>query len=248
MAARQFPQFKPMVPAPRLCMRAGNAASIPTVTASPNATRSATARPGRSIWRRTWASPSGTSGWAGTGSIQAYRRMLREERTDHGAEYVMFYIWGDDHIRSLLRCRHAAHIPDLESMPRRRMFHGNFWPHLEMDLETGRLVEKENPLSTPSSLYQMTDPQFMVEHLKDDLALQLCRFQAWATSGTWTRRTISKLAARLGLSLGLEPGIEPCSTGDRTPRQIFNARHPVRPGKDAGVRPAEREEIDDCSV
>ena len=38
--------------------------------------------------------------------------------------------------------------------------------------KTSRL-EKENPLNTPSSLYRMTDPRFMVEQLKDDLALQL---------------------------------------------------------------------------
>ena len=34
----------------------------------------------------------------GYGVYQGYRRMIREERTDHGAEYLIFYIWGDDHI------------------------------------------------------------------------------------------------------------------------------------------------------
>lgn len=47
-------------------------------------------------------------GMGGYGAYQAFRRMVREERTDHAAEYLIFYIWGDDHIRSLLRCRHAA--------------------------------------------------------------------------------------------------------------------------------------------
>jgi hypothetical protein len=37
--------------------------------------------------------------------------MVREENTDHGAPYIIFYIWGDDHMRSLLRCRHAAIYP-----------------------------------------------------------------------------------------------------------------------------------------
>ena len=41
----------------------------------------------------------------GFGVYQAYRRMRREEQTDQGAEYVMLYVWGDDHLRSLLRCR-----------------------------------------------------------------------------------------------------------------------------------------------
>jgi hypothetical protein len=54
------------------------------------------------------------------------------------------------------------------------MFHSNFWCHMEMDLDAGRLVEKENPLATPESLYKMTDPDFMLDALKDDLILQLC--------------------------------------------------------------------------
>jgi len=32
--------------------------------------------------------------------------MLKEEKTKDKAEYLIFYIWGDDHIRSLLRCRY----------------------------------------------------------------------------------------------------------------------------------------------
>ncbi len=39
------------------------------------------------------------------------------------------------------------------------MFHGNFWSNVEIDLETGKLEEKENLLSTPESLYKMTDPE-----------------------------------------------------------------------------------------
>jgi len=53
------------------------------------------------------------------------------------------------------------------------MFHGNFWAHVEIDLETGELVEKENMLQTRQSLYKMTDPDWMYEALKDDLALQM---------------------------------------------------------------------------
>jgi hypothetical protein len=111
-------------------------------------------------------------GMGGYGVYQAYRRMIREERTDHGAEYVIFYIWGDDHIRSLLRCRHAI-IFRWWNHQGGRAFHNNFWPNVELDLAAGRFVEKENLLPTRESLYQMTDPQRMVDLLKDDLALQL---------------------------------------------------------------------------
>jgi hypothetical protein len=111
-------------------------------------------------------------GMGGFGVYQAYRRMLRAEESELGAEYVILYIWGDDHCRSLMRCRHAVtHV--WWNDERGLMFHGNFWAHVEMDLDSGKLVEKENLLSTPESLYRMTDPEFVVDALKDDLMLQL---------------------------------------------------------------------------
>lgn len=111
-------------------------------------------------------------GVGGSGLYQAYRRMLQAEESELEAEYVILYILGDDHCRSVMRCRHAVTYPwcDYE---RGLMFHGNFWAHVEMDLDSGSLVEKENPLSTPESLYKMTEPEFMVDTLKDDLMLQL---------------------------------------------------------------------------
>jgi len=115
-------------------------------------------------------------GMGGFGLYQAYRRMLREERTGHAADYVILYIWGDDHIRSLLRCRHAI-TNRFWDHKGGSMFHGNFWSHMEVDLETGRMVEKEQLLPTSESLYKMTDPQFMVDRLRDDLALQLFAFK-----------------------------------------------------------------------
>jgi hypothetical protein len=111
-------------------------------------------------------------GMGGFGVYQAYRRMLRAEESEQGAEYVILYIWGDDHCRSVMRCRHAATHPWWNG-ERGLMFHGNFWAHVEMDLDSGDLVEMENLLSTPDALYKMTDPDFMVDALKDDLMLQL---------------------------------------------------------------------------
>jgi len=116
-------------------------------------------------------------GMGGFGVYQAYRRMVREEQTDHGAKYVILYVWGDDHIRSLLRCRYMLTRSWNRNTNRTegtgKMFHGNFWAHVEMNLETGKLVEKENILQTPQSLYKMTDPDWMYEALKDDLALNM---------------------------------------------------------------------------
>jgi len=38
--------------------------------------------------------------------------------------------------------------------------------------ETGSFVELENPLPTPESLHAMCDPEWMLEHLRDDPATQ----------------------------------------------------------------------------
>lgn len=111
-------------------------------------------------------------GMGGFGVYQAYRRMLRAETSELGAPYVILYIWGDDHCRSLMRCRHATTYPWWNSV-QGLMFHGNFWAHVEMDLDSGAFVEYENLLPTPDSLYRMTDGAFMVNALKDDLILQL---------------------------------------------------------------------------
>jgi hypothetical protein len=138
-------------------------------------------------------------GMGGYGVYQAYRRMIREERTDHAARYLVFYIWGDDHVRSLLRCRHAA-IYRRWNDQGGRMFHNNFWPNLEMDLDTGKFVEKENLLPTRESLYRMTEPQWTLEHLKDDLALELYAFKLGYIEEL-DREPISRLAARLEFPL-----------------------------------------------
>jgi hypothetical protein len=118
--------------------------------------------------------PVGNFGVGGYGVYQAYRRMLRVERTAEGAEHVIFYVWGDDPTRSIMRCRWGQIYTWVDQFSReQRLFNGNPWAHVEIDLETGAFAELENPLSTPESLYAMCDPDWMLEHLRDDLALQL---------------------------------------------------------------------------
>jgi hypothetical protein len=118
--------------------------------------------------------PIGNFGVGGYGVYQAYRRMMRVELTADGAEYVIFYVWGDDPARSIMRCRWGQFYPWVDQFDREQnLFSGNPWAHVEIDLETGSFTEHENPLSTQESLYAMCDPEWMLEHLRDDLALQL---------------------------------------------------------------------------
>lgn len=141
-------------------------------------------------------------GMGGYGLYQAYRRMVRTERKDDGARYVLLYIWGDDHFRSIMRCRHAVIYPWYNAAEG-RPFHANFWANVEMDLETKRFVEKENLLPTPESLYKMTDPDFMAYALKDDLMVQLYAV-GQVDPATLGLARLDALAGILGVT-GLEP-------------------------------------------
>ncbi len=137
-------------------------------------------------------------GMGGYGVYQSYRRMLREEATDHAAEYVVLYVWGDDHIRNLLRCRHASFYRHWNNFGG-KMFHNNFWAHVEMELDTGQWQEKENRLPTRESLYKMTDAEWMVENLKDDLALHMMVFAAGHVRDI-DMEMVGTLAKRLDIS------------------------------------------------
>ncbi|NQT12661.1 MAG: hypothetical protein HQ582_07930 [Planctomycetes bacterium] len=116
-------------------------------------------------------------GMGGFGVYQAYRRMLREEATENGAENVLLYIWGDDHVRSLLRCRYMYIASWNRGQDKKegkgRMFHGNFWCNMEMNLATGEIEGHDSRISERENLYRMTDPDWMVENLEDDLALAM---------------------------------------------------------------------------
>ena len=111
-------------------------------------------------------------GMGGFGVYQAYRRLVRQEKNDPECKYVILYMWGDDYVRSVFRCRYATYYNRWDDYGG-YMFHGNFWSNIEMDLNTGRLVEKENRISKKEDLYNMCDPDFMYENLKDDLMVQL---------------------------------------------------------------------------
>ena len=146
-------------------------------------------------------------GMGGYGFYQSYRRMVRTEKGPDGAEYVMLYLWGDDHYRSVLRCRHVLthrwwnHVGG-------RMFHGNFWANLEMDLTSGVFFEKDCLLPTPASLYRMTDPDFMVHALRDDWMLQMSAFVAGHTS-TLDVKALNRLAELLHCPPVTAPDGEP---------------------------------------
>jgi hypothetical protein len=155
-------------------------------------------------------------GMGGYGLYQSYRRMVRTEQGPDSADYVMLYIWGDDHHRSLLRCRHVLTHRVWDSVGG-RMFHGNPWVHLEMDLDTGEFVEKPNLLPTPESLYKMADLDFMMDAMRDDLMLHMSAF----VRGHLDTVDLGALH-RLGDALGRPPIT--AEGGDELVRQVNDLR------------------------
>ena len=78
------------------------------------------------------------------------------------------------------------------------MFHNNFWPYVDIDLQTGQIQEHENMLPTPESVYKMTDGDWMARTLQDDLALQMYVYVRGAISDIDIER-VRKLARVLGM-------------------------------------------------
>ena len=116
-------------------------------------------------------------GVGGYGVYQSYIRLFKEEDTKNAAKNLIFYIWGDDHVRSLLRCRYMAIREWNQKNEPGMKFHGNFWPNIEIDLNSGSFIEKSNPLNTKKLLYKMAEKEWMYQNLKDDIALQLLLFK-----------------------------------------------------------------------
>lgn len=142
-------------------------------------------------------------GMGGYGTYQSYRRMIKEEKTKFNAKNIVFYIWGDDHQRSLLQTRYMAIKPWNDLMDPGYSFHGNFWPYLDFDLQTGNFTEHDNKLNTPKLLYNMTNTDWMYANLKDNLALQALLFvQGYTTD--FDVEKMSKLADWLHVNIDFD--------------------------------------------
>lgn len=160
-------------------------------------------------------------GMGGHGVYQAYRQLLHVEQSDAGADYVILYIWGDDHQRSCMRSRYPAIYPWFDDLNGLR-FHANFWANIEMNLESGELVERESLIPDEGSIYNMCDPDFMWETLKDDLMVQLMVVRQTARDDDPVRIGKPDLDRlnRLSEILGLPPflsGVAIEAGGDRSP-------------------------------
>ena len=137
-------------------------------------------------------------GVGGFGVYQAYRRLLRIEATPQGAPFIVFNIWGDDHLRSVYAWRWLA-FPDnvLDSMAG-AMFHANPWVHARLD-EGGALVERPSLCPTEESLFRLCDEDFLVESFRDDEIVHL--LVAQRTGRILDPRVLERAAAKCGAAM-----------------------------------------------
>jgi hypothetical protein len=122
-------------------------------------------------------------GIGGYGAYQAFLRMKREEATPSGAEYLLLTIWDlDDYLRSIDAWRWIRFGPWWRTQPGHlNMFHGNPWNYIRLDLQSGEPIEIENSFRTRESLFKLCDPDFVYDHFKDDLVVQLVAAENGAT-------------------------------------------------------------------
>lgn len=132
-------------------------------------------------------------GVGGFGVYQAYRRLLRNEATDQSAKYIIFNIWGDDHLRSVYAWRWLA-FPEhvLESMSG-TMFHANRWVHARLD-DRVELGERDSLCPTEASLYQLCDLEFLIDTFRDDEIVHLLFAQR--TGAYLSLEVLEKVAAK----------------------------------------------------
>ncbi len=143
-------------------------------------------------------------GCGGYSVYQAYRRAMIVEVTDIAAEYVILNIWDDDHVRSLDAARWIRTAWDDIRDPRDDepwSLHGLPWPHLRIDLETGKFAERPGLCQTTDDLRRLTDPERFYEAFKDD---EIVRLFVLENGGDAPTGELVALAEILGVEVDLK--------------------------------------------
>jgi len=108
------------------------------------------------------------------GVYQAYRLLLRTEAARPEAKYLILNVFDDDHVRSVDAWKWLRYGEAYRRMPEHlHYFHSTPWAHVRLDLNSGQLLEFESPCATPESLYNFCDKDYVYDHFKNDLVVQL---------------------------------------------------------------------------
>lgn len=111
------------------------------------------------------AEPIRNFGLSGGSVYQTYLRMVKEESGPRAADYVLFYIWGTDHLRSII-----GWTDHLVGYLNRGLAIGNPW--IAWDAATTSTVERRPWFEDPASLDRLGDPDWLGQ-FADDIVTQL---------------------------------------------------------------------------
>lgn len=137
-------------------------------------------------------------GVGGYGVYQAYRRMLKVEKSSP-AKYIILNIWDDDHYRNLdswraIRFGHRTPC-------------GYTLPFLRVNVQENRCEQLENLCSKPEEVYRLCDEDYVLRTFGDDpvLYVALCTRAGVKPS----RKLLMSVSKAFGISdetiLGLKP-------------------------------------------
>lgn len=141
-------------------------------------------------------------GSGGYGVNTCYRRMMRMEPTNVGAENIILNVFDDDHIRNLDAARwlrtnwYERDKPEDIAFP----LHGLPWAHLRWDFERKDFKECEGFCKTDDDLRALTDPAHYYETFKDD---QILRLFSLTLGGEEELEEFEQLAHDLGIEIDL---------------------------------------------
>ena len=147
----------------------------------------------------------GVGGWS---VYQAYLRLLKEEQRAP-AQFIIFNIYQDDHFRNLDAWRNIR-------VKKQERFIEPTLPYVEVNVEAGRFVEKPNPCPTLESVYQLCDPNWVINRFKDDFALGIMLAHANAKNANPEQayKDTMKLATTHGILTRVDTGKELSLTAD----------------------------------
>lgn len=137
----------------------------------------------------------GIGGWS---VYQAYLRMLKEEKRTP-AEYIVFNIYDDDHLRNLdswRNIRAQKHVRFIEPT----------LPHVRVNAKKGTFEERPNPCPTPESVYDLCDLEKTYAMFKDDFVLKIMLAHKNATTKNpfQSYKDIMALASTHGINTSIE--------------------------------------------
>ena len=137
-----------------------SAALTPMAIASLTAIRSTIAESWQEVLAAHICEPVRNFGVGGYSVYQSYLRLKREE-VRNPAKYIIFNIFEDDHFRNLSSWQNINSGKNAHNITPTR-------PFVNVNPDTGALIERDNPCPTRDSVYNLCDLEWVCANFEHD--------------------------------------------------------------------------------